>query len=70
MESPSQDYQVLNLNARLYFEYKGNWILQTGVRNLTNANYIDHLSRLKNIGMPAPGRHFYLSIRYQVQKQH
>ena len=70
METPSQDYQVLNLNARLYFEYKGNWILQTGVRNLTNANYIDHLSRLKNIGMPAPGRHFYLSIRYQVQKQH
>lgn len=70
METPSQDYQVLNLNARLYFEYKGNWILQTGVRNLTNANYIDHLSRLKNIGMPAPGRHFYFSIRYQVQKQH
>jgi len=69
LETPSQNYQVINLNARLYFEYKGNWLLQTGVRNLTNANYIDHLSRLKNIGMPGPGRHFYLSLKYQVQNQ-
>lgn len=68
-ETTSESYQLLHLNARLHFEKKGNWIVQTGVRNLTNSSYIDHLSRLKNIGMPGPGRHFYVSLKYQVEQQ-
>jgi outer membrane receptor protein involved in Fe transport len=68
-ESTSESYQLLHLNARLYLEKNGSWILQTGVRNLTNSAYIDHLSRLKNIGMPGPGRHVYVSLKYQVQQQ-
>lgn len=67
-ETTSESYQLINLNARMYLEKNGNWTFQTGVRNLTNSTYIDHLSRLKNIGMPGPGRHFYLSLKYQVQK--
>ena len=67
-ETPSESYHLLNLNARVYFEKEGAWILQTGLQNLTNSTYIDHLSRLKNIGMPGPGRHFYISLKYQVQK--
>jgi iron complex outermembrane receptor protein len=67
-ESTSKSYQLLHLNARLYLQKNGNWILQTGVRNLTNSMYIDHLSRLKNIGMPGPGRHFYVSLKYQIQR--
>jgi iron complex outermembrane receptor protein len=65
-ETPSESYQLLHLNARCYIEKKGIWMLQTGLRNLTNSAYIDHLSRLKNIGMPGPGRHFYISLKYQV----
>jgi outer membrane receptor protein involved in Fe transport len=68
-ETTSESYQLINLNARMYLEKNGNWTFQTGVRNLTNSTYIDHLSRLKNIGMPGPGRHFYLSLKYQVQQQ-
>lgn len=68
-ETTSESYQLIHLNARIYLEKNGNWIFQTGVRNLTNSTYIDHLSRLKNIGMPGPGRHFYLSLKYQVQQQ-
>ena len=68
-ETTSKSYQLLNLNARMYLEKNGSWVLQTGVRNLTNSTYIDHLSRLKNIGMPGPGRHLYLSLKYQVQQQ-
>ena len=68
-ETASESYQLLHFNARVYIEKSGAWILQTGVRNLTNAIYIDHLSRLKNIGMPGPGRHFYISLKYQIQQQ-
>jgi iron complex outermembrane receptor protein len=68
-ESTSGSYQLLNLNARVHIEKNGSWLLQTGVRNLTNSTYIDHLSRLKNIGMPGPGRHFYVSLKYQVEQQ-
>jgi iron complex outermembrane receptor protein len=67
-ESTSKSYQLLHLNARLHLQKNGNWQLQTGVRNLTNSMYIDHLSRLKNIGMPGPGRHFYVSLKYQIQR--
>lgn len=67
-ETTSESYQLFNVNARLYLEKQGSWILQTGVRNLTNSTYIDHLSRLKNIGMPGPGRHFYVSLKYQVEQ--
>jgi iron complex outermembrane receptor protein len=65
-ETTSESYQLLHFNTRLYLEKNGAWVLQTGVRNLTNNTYIDHLSRLKNIGMPGPGRHFYISLKYQV----
>ncbi|MEN9994334.1 MAG: hypothetical protein RL762_991 [Bacteroidota bacterium] len=68
-ESTSKSYQLLHLNARLHLQKNGNWMLQTGVRNLTNSTYIDHLSRLKNIGMPGPGRHFYVSLKYQVEQR-
>lgn len=68
-ETTSNSYQLLHFNSRFYFEKNGSWIFQTGVRNLTNSSYIDHLSRLKNIGMPGPGRHFYISLKYQVQSQ-
>ncbi len=68
-EATSESYHLLNVNARMYLEKEGSWVLQTGVRNLTNSTYIDHLSRLKNIGMPGPGRHFYVSLKYQVQQQ-
>lgn len=68
-ETTSNSYQLLHINSRFYFEKNGSWIFQTGVRNLTNSSYIDHLSRLKNIGMPGPGRHYYISLKYQVQSQ-
>jgi len=67
-ETSSPSYQLIHFNTRLHLEKNGAWILQTGIRNLTNSMYIDHLSRLKNIGMPGPGRHLYVSVKYQVVK--
>lgn len=65
-ETTSSAYQLLHLNARMSLKQQ-KWVLQTGIRNLTNTTYIDHLSRLKNISMPGPGRNFYLSIQYTFQ---
>ncbi len=69
-ETASPAYQVVNigLNAQL----KGNVPLnfQLGVKNVLNSRYIDHLSRLKNIDLPFPGRNFYLSIAYQLINNH
>ena len=39
-----------------------------GAKNLLNTAYIDHLSRLKNIGLEHPGRNFYVSISYQFNQ--
>jgi iron complex outermembrane receptor protein len=65
-EATSVSYQLLHFNARMSLKQQ-QWVLQTGIRNLTNTSYIDHLSRLKNIAMPGPGRNFYLSIQYTFQ---
>lgn len=67
-ETPSLAYHIIHINGRLYVAKNGSWVMQTGVRNLTNTTYVDHLSRLKNIGMPGPGRHFYVSLKYQVEQ--
>jgi iron complex outermembrane receptor protein len=63
METPSESYNVLD--AAMAFELTGKqrWEFRLGVKNILNERYIDHLSRLKNIGMPAPGRNTYLSIQ-------
>jgi serine/threonine-protein kinase len=42
-------------------------LLCPGCKNLLNEQYIDHLSRLKNIEMPAPGRNVYVSLNYRIK---
>jgi len=66
METPSESYNTID--AAMAFELKGkhNWEFRLGVKNISNELYIDHLSRLKNIGMPAPGRNAYLSIQFKL----
>ena len=46
------------------FSQKKEFMVNIGVRNLLNTWYIDHLSRLKNIQMPFPGRNVYVSLKY------
>jgi iron complex outermembrane receptor protein len=66
METPSESYNVLD--AAMAFELTGKqrWEFRLGVKNILNERFIDHLSRLKNIAMPAPGRNFYLSIQFKM----
>jgi iron complex outermembrane receptor protein len=66
IETPSNAYHLLD--ASLSFEIKGKQPIQfnLGCKNILNVRYIDHLSRLKNIGMPGAGRNFYVSFTYNL----
>jgi iron complex outermembrane receptor protein len=67
-ETPTEAFQLLNfaLNFRVLGAHQ--WKFQLGVKNMLNVQYIDHLSRLKNIQMPQPGRNIYVKISYQFNK--
>ena len=65
-EYPSKAYHLFDLGALISFGAAEQLTLNLGIRNLFNARYIDHLSRLKNISMPSPGRSVYLSLNYQL----
>jgi iron complex outermembrane receptor protein len=67
-ESSSQAYHVLDAALSLIFGKKEEFTLKMGGRNLLNTLYIDHLSRLKNIQMPFPGRNVYLSLAYSLTR--
>jgi iron complex outermembrane receptor protein len=72
-ETASQAYQLLDASMQLKWNGKAPFELQVGCRNIFNSSYIDHLSRLKNISMPSPGRTIYISLNfnfnYQLKKQ-
>jgi len=66
LESPSESYNLLDASMAFELNAKQNWEFRLGVKNILNERFIDHLSRLKNIEMPAPGRNFYLSIQFKI----
>lgn len=65
-ELPSVDYGVLDLGMQCSLEGKVPLKLQFGVRNLTNTDYINHLSRLKNLGLQNPGRSYYVKLIFNL----
>lgn len=67
-ESISNSYHLLDAAIQLEWKGKSEWVFNVGCKNLTNTRYIDHLSRLKNIQMPGPGRNLYLGINYSIKQ--
>jgi iron complex outermembrane recepter protein len=67
LETPSQAYQLFNVSANV--KCKSLFALSFGVRNVLNEEYIDHLSRLKNIGMYHPGRNIFIQVKLNLNKQ-
>ncbi|MEI8193083.1 MAG: TonB-dependent receptor [Flavobacteriia bacterium] len=64
LESPSKAYHVLDFSLVFVLGKSNQFSIKAGGRNILNATYIDHLSRLKNIQMPFPGRNFFLGLGY------
>jgi iron complex outermembrane recepter protein len=65
-ETTSPSYQLIHIGANFKWESSNPIFIKIGVRNLLNENYIDHLSRLKDIGLEAPGRNIYVSLKMNI----
>ncbi len=64
-ETNSGEYHLVNLGLEIEVPTKRESIkLSTGVKNLFNSKYVDHLSRLKNLQIPNQGINFYLNLSY------
>lgn len=68
-ETSSPAYQLINIGTTMKLGKKMPVNIGFGVKNLLNATYIDHLSRLKNIQVSQPGRNVYLSLKYTFSKE-
>lgn len=68
LETPSMAYHVLDFSLVTQFCQNKAFTLTLGMRNVLNTSYIDHLSRLKNIQMPFPGRNLFVSLKYDFSK--
>jgi iron complex outermembrane receptor protein len=67
-ETASPDYNLLHASLKMKVGKENPLMINLGVKNILNESYIDHLSRLKNIEMPQPGRNFYVSLNYTISK--
>ncbi|MBM3161286.1 MAG: TonB-dependent receptor [Bacteroidetes bacterium] len=65
-ETQSSAYNLVDFSGTFEYSKKSRISLNVGVKNLLNQQYIDHLSRLKNIAMYAPSRTFFISLQWQL----
>lgn len=64
-ETNTASYGLVHMGTELdLFPDKQPITITAGVRNMFNVSYIDHLSRLKDLGIPNAGRNFYISLRF------
>ncbi len=62
-ETPTDSYNLINVGSKIEFKTNANPILFSfGINNLLNNDYIDHLSRFKEDGIPNPGINFYFEL--------
>lgn len=65
-ESASAAYQLFHASASFKINLKNPIYIRAGVKNIFNEAYIDHLSRLKNIGLENPGRNIFISLKMNI----
>ncbi len=41
-------------------------MIETGVKNILNTEYIDHLSRLKYLDIEGQGINYYLGVKFNI----
>ena len=68
IETVTPAYHLLNASLQFVWNLKTPLAFNIGCKNILNSTFVDHLSRLKNIQMPSPGRNFYLSIQFNINQ--
>lgn len=68
-ETSTNSYNLINLGLNLEILSKISTIeITTGIKNLLNSKYIDHLSRFKAIEIPNQGINFYIGVKIKLIK--
>lgn len=66
-ETTTNDYNLINIGLNIRITTKNNPIeITTGIKNLLNTKYIDHLSRFKKLEIPNQGINFYIGIKLKL----
>lgn len=65
-ENSSRSYNVLNFGINWKWDVATPMLLSIGVKNLLNESYINHLSRLRNVGLTSSGRNYYIALNYTI----
>lgn len=69
-ETETNDYNLINLGLNFEIRTKNNPIeITTGVNNLLNTKYLDHLSRFKTLEIPNQGINFYIGMKVKLSKE-
>ena len=69
-ETATSDYMLVNVGLKLEILAKSNPVeISTGIRNVFNTKYIDHLSRFKTLEIPNQGINFYFGIKVKLSKE-
>lgn len=66
-ETKSKAYNLVNASLKAKIETKNPFEIDFTVRNLLNEQYINHLSRLKDIELPNQGINLLLSLKWTIQ---
>lgn len=67
LETVSPDYHNVNIGINL--KYKNLLTLALGLKNVLNASFTNHLSRLKNINTPQEGRNYFIQVNYKFKNK-
>ncbi len=69
-ETATNDYNLVNIGLNLELLIDNNPIeFTTGINNLLNIKYIDHLSRFKTLEIPNQGINYYMGIKINLKKE-
>jgi iron complex outermembrane receptor protein len=69
-ETTTNDYSLINVGLNLEILTRNNPIeITTGIKNLLNTKYIDHLSRFKTLGIQNQGINFYIGLKVKLNKK-
>ena len=68
-ETESPNYNLINIGTSISIDGPNTLKLKTGVKNLFNTKYIDHLSRFKSMEINAQGINFYLNLSLNLDRK-
>ncbi len=66
-ETETPSYNLVNVGAEFQVKSKNySFMIETGVKNILNTEYIDHLSRLKYLDIEGQGINYYLGVKFNI----